>query len=256
MIPSDTSDEGFLTNMRLSTLNLWSAFAVSCACALGLLACGGGKPPETPAGAEVTAPNADAAVGSSMEADGATAATADAGPSTGSSEGAPEPLAAVLVTDAAAVQKLFESASSAPHATLKPGGAAGGDALAKGVRDVAKKAAPGMKPEGPLATGSVKEKAHLQTVVMLQPGKCYAVVGFSSKVKDLDLYLLLAPGVLSGQDTTDDNTPVIGRAPNSMCPVAKTAIKYTLDIVADQGSGDVAVQLYSKDGADKEKKGK
>ncbi len=241
--------------MRRSTLNLRNAFAVSCACALGALACGGGKPPETPASAEGTASNADAAVASSIEADGAPA-TADAGPSTGAGEGAPEPLAAVLVTDAAAVQKLFESANNAPHATLKPGGTAGGDALAKGVRDVAKKAAPGMKPEGPLATGSVKEKAHLQTSVTLQPGKCYAVVGFSSKVKDLDMYLLVAPGVLSGQDTTDDNTPVIGRAPNSMCPVAKTAIKYTLDIVADQGSGDVAVQLYSKNGADKEKKGK
>jgi hypothetical protein len=241
--------------MRLSMQNFWNAVAVSCACSLGVLACGGGKPPETPAGAEGTPPNADAAAASSMEADGAAPATADAGPSTGPGEG-PEPLAAVLVTDAVAVQKLFESASSAPHATLKPGGAAGGDALAKGVRDVAKKAAPGMKPEGPLATGSVKEKAHLQTDVTLKPGKCYAVVGFSSKVKDLDLYLLVAPGILSGQDTTDDNTPVIGRAPDSMCPVAKTPIKYTLDIVADQGSGDVAVQLYSKDRADKDKKGK
>ena len=96
----------------------------------------------------------------------------------------------------------------------------------------------------------------MQTDVTLKPGKCYAVVGFSSKVKDLDLYLLVAPGILSGQDTTDDNAPVIGRAPDWMCPVAKTPIRYTLDIVADQGSGDVAVQLYSKDRADKDKKGK
>jgi hypothetical protein len=235
--------------MRLSTLNFWNAFAVSCACASGVLACGGGKPPETPAGAEVAAgaaPNADAAAPSSMEkGDGASSTAAET--SMASGEASPEPLAAVLITDAAAVQKLFDSASSAPQATLKPGGAARGDPLAKGVRDLAKKAAPGMKPEGPLATGSLKEKAHLQTAVTLQPGKCYAVVGFSSKVKDLDLYLLVSPGILSGQDTTDDNTPVIGRAPDSMCPVAKTPIKYTLDIVADQGSGDVAVQLYAKD---------
>jgi hypothetical protein len=65
-------------------------------------------------------------------------------------------------------------------------------------------------------------------------------------VKDLDLYLLLPPGILSGQDTTDDNAPVIGGPPQPMCPVATTPVTYKLDVVADQGAGEVAVQLYSK----------
>ena len=45
----------------------------------------------------------------------------------------------------------------------------------------------GMKPEGPMATGALKEKQHLQTDITLQPGKCYSILGFSKKVKDLDL---------------------------------------------------------------------
>ena len=62
--------------------------------------------------------------------------------------------------------------------------AAGTDALAKGVRDASRKLVAGMQPDGPLATGSLKEKQHLQTDVTLAPGKCYAIVGFSPKVKD------------------------------------------------------------------------
>jgi hypothetical protein len=152
----------------------------------------------------------------------------------------------VLITDSATVQKLFDAAASAPAATLKVGGATSADPLAKGVRDVAKAAAPGMDPDGPLAMGSLKEKQHLQTDVTLKPGRCYAVVGYSQKVKDLDLHLFMPPGILSGQDTTDDNKPAIGRGPDWMCPVASTAVTYKLDIFADDGAGEVAVQLYSK----------
>jgi hypothetical protein len=103
-----------------------------------------------------------------------------------------------------------------------------------------------MKPEGPLALGSVKEKQHLQTDITLAPGKCYSIVGFSKNVKDLDLYLFVPPGVLSGQDISDDNRPVIGGPPQPMCPVASSPITYKLDIFADSGGGDVAVQLFSK----------
>ncbi len=81
----------------------------------------------------------------------------------------------------------------------------------------------------------------------LKPGKCYAIVGFSTKIKDLDVYLLVPPGILSGQDTTDDNKPVVGKAPDSPCaPSGTTPITYKVDIFADQGAGDMALQLYSK----------
>jgi hypothetical protein len=198
----------------------------------------GGKPAESPQASTSAAPGA-----SSAPADNASSSAASA---SASASAAPSPLASVLITDSGAVQKLFDAASAAPAATLKTGGATGTDPLAKGVRDNAKAAAPGMDPDGPLAMGSLKEKQHLQTDVTLKPGKCYVVVGFSQKIKDLDLHLLLAPGILSGQDTTDDNKPVIGRSPDWMCPTATASVTYKLDIFADDGTGDMAVQLYSK----------
>jgi hypothetical protein len=157
------------------------------------------------------------------------------------------PVAPVTTVDPTTIQKLFDDTNHASRATLKAKGAAGDDPIAKALREFAKKVAPGMEADGPLATGTLSEKQSLQADVTLQPGKCYAIVGYSNKVRDLDLYLLLAPGILSGQDTTDDNTPVIGAPPQPMCPVAATAVTYKLGIVADRGAGDVAVQLYSKD---------
>jgi len=208
------------------------------------VACGG-KPAE--------APPTPIASASSPPASGATSASAPASASAEMSSppappaaNAPAPLASVFTTDPTTIQKLFDDTSHASAATLKAKGVASDDALAKGLRELAKKVAPEMDADGPLATGKLKEKQSLQTEITLLPGKCYAVVGYSKKVKDLDLYLLLAPGILSGQDTTDDNSPVIGAAPQPMCPVATTPVTYKLGIVADQGAGEVAVQLYSK----------
>jgi hypothetical protein len=152
----------------------------------------------------------------------------------------------VLTTDKGEIQKIFDAAASSPAATMKADGAKGGDPLAKGVREAAKKLPGGMQPEGPLAMGSLKEKQHLHTDVTLQPGKCYSIVGFSQKVKDLDLYLFLPPGILSGQDLTDDNKPIIGGPPQPMCPISPQPVTYKLDIYAERGAGDVVVQLFSK----------
>jgi len=204
-----------------------------------LYGCGGGaKPADTAAAPSETAALPEPAVVAS-----ASAAPADSSTATND---APSPLAQVLTTDAGQIQKIFQAATSAPAATLKQNGATGADPLAKGIRDAAKKLPAGMQPEGPLAMGSIKEKQHLQTDVTLAPGKCYSIVGFSKKVKDLDLYLLLPPGILSGQDLTDDNKPIVGGSPQPMCPVSDKAVTYKLDIFADSGGGDVAVQLFSK----------
>jgi hypothetical protein len=228
--------------MNKTTAQLFVLFGLAATGALPAIACAGAQKPADTAstdsgGAASASPPADSALGaaSAAPADSSSAAPADT-----------SPLAQVLTTDSGQVSKIFDAASSAPAATLKPNGATGSDALAKGLADASKKLTPGMQPDGPMAMGSLKEKGHLQTDITLQPGKCYSIVGFSKKVKDLDLYLLLPPGVLSGQDLTDDNKPIIGGAPQPMCPVAATAVTYKLDIFADSGGGDVAVQLYSK----------
>ncbi len=228
--------------MKKTTAQLLVLAGLAGAGALPALACGGAqKPADTAATPSDTAAATDSPVASAS----ASAAPADSS-SAAPADTAPSPLAQILTTDSGQVGKIYDAASSAPAATLKPTGATGGDALAKGVRDAAKKLPAGMQPDGPLAMGSLKEKGHLQTDITLQPGKCYSIVGFSKKVKDLDLYLFVPPGVLSGQDLTDDNKPIIGGAPQPMCPVSTTAVTYKLDIFADQGAGDVAVQLFSK----------
>lgn len=219
------------------------------------LAC---RPAQAPA---ASAPDGDGSAPISASDGGASpeGSTDEAHPVAGGSSegtnvgGGVSPLATVLVTDPAEVQRIFDSAKSAPKATTKPNGVAGPGPLAAGVRDSAKTAASGMKADGPLVTGKLEEKKNLRTEITLRPGRCFTIVGYSAKVTDLDLYLLLAPGVLSGQDTTDDNKPVIGKTPDAMCPVFKSAVKYTLDIVADQGAGEFAVQLYSKKAPKKDK---
>ncbi|HEY3815636.1 MAG TPA: hypothetical protein VGL81_00615 [Polyangiaceae bacterium] len=224
--------------MRKTTANLLVLGGLTAMAAVPVLyGCGGGsKPAATPVAASDTATLPEPQVLAT-----ASAAPADSTPVVDTS-----PLAQVLVTDSSQIQKIFTAASSAPAATLKQNGATGTDPLATGIRDAAKKLPAGMTPDGPLAMGSIKEKQHLQTDVTLAPGKCYSIVGYSKKVKDLDLYLLLPPGALSGQDLTDDNKPVIGGPPQPMCPVSTTPVTYKLDIFADSGGGDVAVQLFSK----------
>jgi hypothetical protein len=210
--------------------------------AAAFLACGGGTPAESPPATPVSSASASPPAASDSAAASASAAPADSA----SAAPQPTPLGAVLITDASVVQGLFDAASASPEATTKTGGVSGGSPLAKGIRELAKQQATGMTPEGPLHTGTLKEKGHLHTDVTLSQGKCYALVGFSTTVKDLDVHLLLPPGILSAQDTTDDNKPVVGKAPDALCPAASTAITYKVDIFADQGAGDVAVQLYSK----------
>ncbi|HEY8040241.1 MAG TPA: hypothetical protein VIF15_10635 [Polyangiaceae bacterium] len=233
--------------MKKTTANFLVLCGLAGAGVLPAIACGGShKPADTGGEPSATSALEETPGKTGGPADSASSATLDTSASAAPTDEAPGPLAQVLTTDAGQIIKMFQAASAAPPATLKANGVTGGDPLAKGVRDAAKRLPAGMQPDGPMAMGSIKEKQHLQADITLQPGKCYSIVGYSKKVKDLDLYLLLPPGVLSGQDLTDDSRPVIGGPPQPMCPASSTAITYKLDIYADAGAGDVAVQLYSK----------
>ena len=63
-----------------------------------------------------------------------------------------------------------------------------------------------------MATGQLTEGQHLDFTFQMTPGKCYTIIGFGAGIKNLDLNLLAPPfyNVLAGQDTTDNNTPVVG----------------------------------------------
>ena len=174
-------------------------------------------------------------------------------PSASASSDTPAPLGSVFSGGSgggagsnAKDQKTFDALTAAPAAKLDTKGAAGArDALGRKLQALAKKVAPGMAPEGPLARATLKEGERAQMDVTLQQGKCYAIIGTSEKVKDLDLHLMVPPGVMSAQDTTDDESPVIGKPPTPFCEESASA-SYKLGMYAEKGAGDVAVQVYSK----------
>jgi hypothetical protein len=230
--------------MTKTTSHLLVLCALGLAGALPALACGGGqKPADAPPAQSADTSSLDGTQASSTSASSAAPAASS---STAADDQSTGPLAQILTTDTGQIAKVYDAANAGTPATMKPNGAAGADPLAAGIRDAGKKLVAGMQADGPLATGTLKEKQTLQTDITLSPGKCYSIVGFSKKVKDLDLYLLLPPGILSGQDLSDDNKPIIGGPPQPMCPTSTTAVSYKLAIVADSGGGDVAVQLFSK----------
>jgi hypothetical protein len=178
-----------------------------------------------------------------------TAAVAPAGPPPPAATGQSTPLATVLTTDPAQLQQMFAAAAAATPAATAPGGAAG-DPIEDGIKTTAYKQAPGMQPDGSIAKGTLIEKGHAEMMIMLQVGKCYSVIGFSPEkgIADLDLHLLSPPlyNILSGEDTTDDNMPVIAKAPNPICPSVAVPLPYKVDIFADRGAGAFGVQLYSR----------
>jgi hypothetical protein len=176
------------------------------------------------------------------------AATAAAPPPPAATESA-TPLSTVLTTDPAMLQQMFAGAAAASPAALAPGGGAG-DPIEDGIKTTAYKMSPGMQADGPIAKGTLVEKGHSEMMVTLQVGKCYSIVGYSPPggVGDLDLHLLSPPlyNILSGEDTTDDNMPVIAKAPSPICPTVAVPLPYKVDIFADRGAGAFGVQLFSK----------
>jgi hypothetical protein len=202
------------------------------------LACGGSdKPANDPS--KVTTTSSAATTTAS-----ATSTSASASPSASGS--AAPTLATILTTDPAQLAPIIAAALSATPLLQAPPTA--NDPLDTGIKATAAKQAPGMQPEGDLFKGDLTEGGHQSMSVTLSPGKCYAVIGYSATVKDLDLRLLAPPfyNVLAGEDTTDDNAPVIGKAPNPMCPVLPVGIPYKVDVMSEKGAGKVGLRLYSK----------
>jgi hypothetical protein len=168
-------------------------------------------------------------------------------PAPAGSQTPPGPLAP---TDPNSLQGILQGLGTALQGTVVPGGALGGDVTDLGLKAYALKVAPGMQPDGDELKQNLTQGQHAVMMVTMQAGKCYTIVGFSAPgaVKDVDLNLLAPPlyMTLAGQDLTHNNTPAIGASPSAMCPVIAFPLQYKLDVVARDGAGMVAVQMYSK----------
>jgi hypothetical protein len=159
----------------------------------------------------------------------------------------PGPLAP---TDPSSLQGILQGLQSAIQGGTTPGGGGVGDITTAGLAAFALKAAPGMQQEQGVMEQNLQQGQHAVVMYTLQAGKCYSIVGFSAPgaVQDVDLNLLAPPlyMTLAGQDLTHNNTPAIGGGSQPMCPVIAFPLQYKLDVYARQGSGQVAVALYSK----------
>lgn len=148
------------------------------------------------------------------------------------------------------LQAILAGIQGALQGTLVLPGSLPADGTEAGLKARALRLAPGMQPEGEQLKQNLTEGQHAVMIVTLQAGKCYSILGYSPPggVKDLDLNLLAPPFflTLAGQDLTHNSAPSIGAAPNPMCPVIAFPLQYKLDVFARLGSGQVAVQLYSK----------
>jgi hypothetical protein len=175
--------------------------------------------------------------------------TAAAPPPTAAPATTAAPAGTLAPTDPNSLQGILQGIQTAIQGTVVPGGAVPTDITEAGLKAYALRAAPGMQAEGDELKQTMTEGQHAVMMVTLQAGKCYTIVGFSAPgaVKDLDLSLLPPPYItLAGQDLTHNNTPTIGGSPSPMCPIIAFPIQYKLDVFAKSGSGQVAVQLFSK----------
>ena len=125
------------------------------------------------------------------------------------------------------------------------------DGTEAGLKARALRLAPGMQPEGEQLKQNLTEGQHAVMIVTLQAGKCYSILGYSPPggVKDLDLNLLAPPFflTLAGQDPDAPTAPAIDRRrAEPDVPGHRVPLQYKLDVFARLGSGQVAVQLYSK----------
>jgi hypothetical protein len=163
---------------------------------------------------------------------------------------ASQPPGPLAPTDPNSLQGILQGLQGALQGTMVAPGSIPGDLTEAGLKAQALRLAPGMQPDGTELKQAMTEGQHAVVMVTLQAGKCYTILGFSplGGVKDLDLNLLAPPlyMTLAGQDLTHNNTPVIGAPPSPMCPVIAFPLQYKLDVLARVGSGQVAVQLYSK----------
>jgi hypothetical protein len=119
------------------------------------------------------------------------------------------------------------------------------------IKERAKKAAPGMKPQGDVFGGVVQEGGSVQQTIMIDTGKCYGVIGMGSTgVTELDIQIQARPGF-----TVPLPGPVIAVDSNSgpeaaISPCWKNPFPLGFPAVvvlkATRGSGPVGGQIFVK----------
>jgi hypothetical protein len=120
------------------------------------------------------------------------------------------------------------------------------------LNQLASTAAPGAAPLGAAVVGNFQQGQQLETVVQMEPGKCYTVIAVGlPAVSEVNVQLvaqLPVPGMspVLAQDQTTGPQAVLGQSPNCYkwaFPLAG-AVKVITSVPA--GQGIAAAQVYVK----------
>jgi type IV secretory pathway VirB10-like protein len=198
---------------------------------LSLLACGGGEPPSA------TTPTAT--VTATAAASTAALPTTTAPPPDTAASAAPPPPPPVPTSSVATTKS--DPSWVACHASFK----AKGKEVSQDVEAMAKLcAAPTkMKLVGKTLTGKQADQDAPQTFPFdAKAGRCYrAYAQASDGIKDLDLVVKDSAGVIVGQDTTDDSSPVV-MEDGAVC--FSKDDKAAVVVSVGMGKGSYAVQIW------------
>lgn len=159
--------------------------------------------------------------------------------------------------EAGAPMVVTQPEAAAPAATSPVAAvfdAAAQQLLEANIKQLQPKAAPGMKPEGPVIGGMLAEGAVAEAQAMLMPGKCYTVIGTSpAGVTELDVqvsWVTLLPGLqpVIAIDGQTGPQAIVAGSPNcyKIPPIVVIATPVKITVKATKGSGLAGAQLYAK----------
>lgn len=153
-------------------------------------------------------------------------------------------------SDPNALQTILSGALAGSAATL--GALTGGEQaqLEQGIKMKAQQDAKGMKPDGQLMSAKLQQGGHAEGSMVLEPGRCYAIVGFGNLgVFQYQINLITAPPMppqVLAQSKADGIDPTVG--PNEQCVKNPypTPLPVKVDMHVLKGQGLVGAQAYKK----------
>lgn len=155
-----------------------------------------------------------------------------------------------VASDPNVLQAILSGALAGSAATL--GALTGGEQaqLEQGIKMKAQQDAKGMKPEGQLMSAKLQQGGHAESSLMLEPGRCYAIVGFGNLgVFQYQINLITGPPMppqVLAQSKADGVDPTVG--PNDQCVKNPypTPLAVKVDMHVIKGQGLVGAQAYKK----------
>ncbi len=137
---------------------------------------------------------------------------------------------------------------TAGRATVLP--PAAGIAVAPVLQGTAEKETSGMHADGTSTVASFMQGQVHEQEFVIQPGRCYTVVGVGLGIIELDIAILInqppAPATAIAQDDRTGPQSVVGGSGNCHRTASPVPVPVKIRTTATTGSGIVMVQVYSK----------